>query len=81
MERKFGIELEIAGISQATALRALSAAGIQAQAEGYNHNTRSHWKLVRDASVRGGFEVVSPVLEGEAGIAEALKQELPSGLF
>lgn len=72
MERKFGIELEIAGIAQDLAINALSAAGINAKAEGYNHTTRRHWKLVSDSSVRGGFEVVSPVLEGEAGIAEAM---------
>lgn len=71
MDRKFGIEMEIAGINRETALRALRAVGINVQNEGYNHTTRRHWKLVSDASVRGGFEVVSPVLEGEAGLAEA----------
>lgn len=71
MERKFGIEMEIAGINRETALRALNSVGINAVSEGYNHTTRRHWKIVSDASVRGGFEVVSPVLEGEAGIAEA----------
>lgn len=71
MERKFGIEMEIAGINRQTALRALHAVGINVQDEGYNHTTRRHWKLVSDASVRDGFEVVSPVLEGDAGLAEA----------
>ena len=72
MDRKFGIELEIVGINREAALRALHAVGINVQAEAYNHTTRGHWKFVSDASVRGGFEVVSPVLQGEAGIKEAM---------
>ena len=72
MNRKFGIELEIVDINQQAALRALRAVGINVQAEAYNHTTRGHWKFVSDASVRGGFEVVSPVLRGEAGIEEAM---------
>lgn len=72
MDRKFGIELEIVDINQQTALRALRAVGINVQAEAYNHTTREHWKFVSDASVRNGFEVVSPVLRGEAGIEEAM---------
>ena len=72
MDRKFGIELEIVGITRQTALRALSAVGIHVQDESYNHTTRGYWKLVPDGSVRGGFEVVSPILEGERGIEEAM---------
>ncbi len=72
MNRKFGIELEIANITRETAVRALRAVGINVQSEGYNHSTRGYWKLVSDASVQGGFEVVSPVLQGEAGIEEAM---------
>lgn len=72
MNRKFGIELEIVSINRQTALRALRAVGINVQDESYNHSTRSHWKLVSDASVRGGFEVVSPILRGEQGIEEAM---------
>lgn len=73
MERKFGIELEITGITMHKASTALRAVGINVESQGYNHNTCSCWKLVSDASVRGGFEVVSPVLYGEAGLAEAKK--------
>lgn len=72
MNRKFGIELEIVSINRQTALRALRAVGINVQDESYNHSTRNHWKLVSDASVPSGFEVVSPVLHGEAGIEEAM---------
>ena len=71
MNRKFGIEMEIVGIDRQTALRALRAISISVQNEDYNHNTRGHWKLVSDSSVHGGFEVVSPVLHGEAGLEEA----------
>lgn len=72
MNRSFGIELEIAGINHQTALTVLRAIGIAVQDESYNHTMRAHWKLVEDSSVRGGFEVVSPVLHGEQGIEEAM---------
>lgn len=68
MFRKFGVEIEVVGISQQQALNALRCVGINASIENYNHTTRSHWKLVTDASVRNGFEVVSPVLQGSNGL-------------
>lgn len=71
MNRQFGIEMEIAGITRETALAALRAVNIKVESESYNHDTRNHWKLVVDTSVRNGFEVVSPILKGEAGLAEA----------
>ena len=71
MNRKFGIEMEIVGITRETAVAALQAVNINAVSEDYNHVTRRHWKIVSDSSVRGGFEVVSPILYGEAGVAEA----------
>lgn len=71
MDRKFGIEMEIVGIDRQTALQALRAIGVSVQDEDYNHVTRAHWKLVSDASVYNGFEVVSPILSGEAGLEEA----------
>ena len=73
MDRKFGIELELVGITREQAGRALSQVGIEVHDEGYNHTTRSYWKMVSDSSVRGGFELVSPVLRGEDGIHEARK--------
>jgi hypothetical protein len=71
--KTFGIELEIAGISQAQALEALNSAGINAKSEYYTHEARGYWKLVDDSSVRDGFEVVSPILHGQVGLEEALK--------
>lgn len=73
MDRKFGVELELVGITREQAATALTGVGITVREEGYNHETRGHWKIVSDASVRGGFELVSPVLRGEAGLEEARK--------
>lgn len=70
MSRKFGVELEMVGISRAQAVRALRLVGITVQDEGYNHTTRSYWKIVPDGSVQDGFEVVSPVLQGEEGLEQ-----------
>lgn len=73
MARKFGVEIEAVGCSRNTIAGALRHAGINATAEGYNHNAVGYWKVVTDASVAGGFEVVSPILEGDAGLAELMK--------
>lgn len=70
MSRKFGVEIEMTGITREQAVRALTLVGINVQSEGYNHTTRTHWKIVPDGSVHDGFEVVSPVLEGEAGLEQ-----------
>ena len=73
--RTFGIEIEAFNISRYNLCSALRAAGIEAEMESYNHRTRPHWKIVTDSSVRGTntFELVSPILKGEEGIAELKK--------
>lgn len=73
--RKFGIEIEAYNCTREKLASELRAAGIDAAVEGYNHTTRNHWKLVTDASLTGNntFELVSPVLEGEAGLKELEK--------
>jgi len=71
--RTFGIEIEAFGITRQAAQTALRNAGIDARIEGYNHEARGHWKIVCDASVPDGFEVVSPVLKGEQGLSVAKK--------
>ena len=71
MNRRFGIELEIAEITQAKVAAALRAVGLEVITPGYTHLTSTSWKIVPDSSVRNGFEVVSPVLEGEAGLEAA----------
>ena len=64
----FGIELEIVGLSVRQSAQVLVRAGIDAHAEGYNHETRPHWKIVSDGSLRTQYqgretaEVVSPIL-------------------
>jgi hypothetical protein len=68
----FGVEIEITRlVSQDAIAMALQAAGIAAAVEGYNHVTKRHWKVVTDGSC--GYEVVSPILSGEKGIAELRK--------
>lgn len=69
--RRFGVEIEFCtdrGMENIAEL--LSNAGINTRAESYNHTTRSCWKLVTDASVVHGFELVSPPLAGVDGIEE-----------
>lgn len=70
--RRFGVEIEAHNISRTELATALRAAGINVEAEGYNHNTRGYWKVVTDASLNGNntFELVSPILEGQAGLDE-----------
>lgn len=70
--RKFGIEIEAYNCTREKLASELRAAGINVAVEGYNHTTRNHWKLVTDSSLTGNntFELVSPVLEGEAGLKE-----------
>ena len=73
--RKFGIEIEAYNCTREKLASELRAAGINVAVEGYNHTTRNHWKLVTDSSLTGNntFELVSPVLEGEAGLKELEK--------
>jgi stress-induced morphogen len=70
MNRKFGAELEMIGITREQAVRALRSVNINVRDESYNHQTRDYWKIVPDGSVSGGFEVVSPILEGETGLEQ-----------
>lgn len=61
--RTFGIEIEFKSTRGSREIaRALTEAGIVTEAEGYNHSTRAYWKIVSDASVPGGWELVSPPL-------------------
>lgn len=73
--RRFGIEIEAYNCDKHRLARELREAGIDVVVEGYNHDTRDHWKLVTDASLSGNntFELVSPILQGEAGLQELQK--------
>ena len=70
-DRTFGVEMEIIHESESKIRTAIRNAGVEI--EGYNHDTRTHWKIVSDASVDGGFEVVSPVLKDRSGLDELEK--------
>jgi hypothetical protein len=72
----FGVEIECyaaRGTTWESIAEAIRAAGVMCHVESYNHMTRSHWKIVTDASVAPGRELVSPPLYGEEGIDQVRK--------
>jgi Putative amidoligase enzyme len=73
--RQFGVEIEAYGIEKGKLAELIRNAGVECHAEGYNHTTRRHWKIVTDGSLDGinTFEIVSPILEGTLGIEELQK--------
>ena len=73
--RRFGVEFEAYNVNEDTLRNALENAGIHCEIERYNHTTRGYWKIVSDASLSGNntFELVSPILKGEAGLLELEK--------
>lgn len=74
---RFGIEIEMnfggRANSYASVAALLTAAGFPCSYEGYHHQTRNNWKVVSDGSLISGCEVVSPILEGEDGLAAMKK--------
>lgn len=71
--RTFGVEIECyhptnPNIRRDIAER-LTALGIPASEQHYNHNTQTCWKIITDSSISGGTcaEVVSPILRGNEG--------------
>ncbi len=72
MDRAFGTEIELTGITRERAVQVLRLVGCNIREEEYNHVTRTWWKIVPDGSVRDGFEVVSPILRGQRGVSEAM---------
>lgn len=68
MTRSFGVEVEHSGTSLSSSMYALRRAGLDAIEPGYTHAVMSQWKLVHDGSC--GNEAVSPILSGDAGLAE-----------
>lgn len=73
--RTFGIEIEAFGVSKTILKQKLEAEGIQVAIESYNHIVRNHWKITTDSSINGhqGFELVSPILQGQNGIDQLKK--------
>jgi len=85
LERNWGYGVEIECYIQGTAItleRKLGEAGLNSAFEDYNHRTSNHWKITSDATLetknsdRNVFtnvEIVSPILYGEAGLAQLKK--------
>lgn len=74
--KKFGVEIEAYNVERNALIAGLTAAGIAVEYAGYTHSVTSYWKIVSDGSIdhlRDAFELVSPILEGEAGLAELRK--------
>lgn len=78
-KRTFGVEIEYVGVERDVIINALADIGVKCVSEYYNHNTRKHWKIVRDGSVshpRGESytgELVSPPLSGKRGLDKLRK--------
>lgn len=71
--RKFGVEIEYIGDNHSVE-REMTARGLICNVEGYNHQIRRNtWKIVTDASVSGGYELVSPPLSGQDGLNQLEK--------
>ena len=70
MNSKFGVELECFNVQMQTVVDALNAAGIPSIRAGYSGSDYSKFQIKHDGSIQGrdGFEVVSPILQGEEGI-------------
>ncbi|HYA71768.1 MAG TPA: amidoligase family protein [Roseiarcus sp.] len=74
--RAFGVELEVnfpRGASFASVAAAIRQAGVECYEENYGHSVPRCWKVVHDGSVPSGGEIVSPKLNGEDGVAQAVK--------
>ena len=68
--RTFGVEIEFCTeMSSEEIAELLTAAGVRCRNERYNHEVRTHWKVISDSSVSRGWELVSPILSGEDGLA------------
>ncbi len=80
-QRTFGVEIEFflgrtnrRGEYAEEVARAVREQGIECYVEGYNHTTRSYWKIVIDTSVSyEGLEIVSPPLKGQDGFNQLEK--------
>ncbi len=70
--RTFGVEFEGYGVPMSMLVRKLRNAGINAGETYYSNRDTSYWRVKPDGSLRGDspFEIVSPILRGEAGLAE-----------
>lgn len=74
-DKQFGVELECYNVTRDTLRRKLTAAGINCNEASRTARGTGYWKITNDGSIRGtnGFELVSPILQGEAGLSELMK--------
>lgn len=74
-DKQFGVELECYNITSTTLKTKLEAAGINCYTANRSTNNHGYWKITGDGSIQGNnsFELVSPILQGEAGLNELMK--------
>lgn len=74
-DKQFGVELECYNVNRETLRRKLTAAGVNCNEAHRGTSNRGYWKITNDGSINGvlGFELVSPILQGEAGLSELMK--------
>ncbi len=70
LRRKFGVEIEAYGIERDRLVAAIKEAGLGCSSGIRSAKNADWWKVTGDNSVEGenAFEIVSPILEGEAGL-------------
>ena len=71
----FGLEIEYFYPTVEKVILEGKKVGIKIVNEGYTHEVKDYWKLVRDGSLSGtnNKEIVSPILRGKKGIIEMKK--------
>lgn len=70
MSRNYGVEIECINITERQALDVLTRAGVNVTSSGYHRADYSKWNVSPDASVSNGCEIISPILNGEAGLEQ-----------
>lgn len=70
--RTFGVEIEAYGATEAEVVNALQQRGLTATCVRRTENHYGAWKVTTDSSIDGAnaFELVSPILNGEAGLEQ-----------
>lgn len=74
-DKQFGVELECYNVTTYVLRQKLTAAGINCDSGTRRANNSGYWKITTDGSITGTstFELVSPILQGEAGLTELMK--------
>lgn len=66
----YGVEIECYNVDKYELIELLRTRGVDCCDEGYNHTTRTHYKMVSDSSIHGAspVEIVTPVLKDLASL-------------